>query len=280
MLSAMPAVPEYSLSISVLGPLGVCRDGVPVDHPDLRRRRVVELLCYLVAEPRSRRDAVAEALWPELADPRHNLRVTLNYLQRVLQPERLRTDPPYFLQAHGDWLVLQRDNERLRIDAWELDRLLAVAATAERDLDPIAASAAYRACLPLWRGDPFVDVVDRAWAQWEQSHRRNRFTEAARRGGELALAKDAHDEALHAAERALAADPTSESAYQLLTRAYLAADDPAGARHALADCQRALAELDVRPDATTQRLMATVAGWRSSEPLLQRRTNTHLQRDR
>ena len=258
MLDAMRAVPAYSLSITVLGPLVVRHDGEEVDHPDLRRRRVHELLCYLVANPRARRDTVADALWPEHADPRHNLRVTLNYLQSVLQPERERSDPPYFLQTQGEWLVLHRD-ERLRIDAWELDRLLAVAANAERDLDPVAASAAYRACLPLWRGEPFVDVIHRSWAQWEQSHWRTHFTDAAQRGGELALANDAHDEARHAAERALAADPTSESAYQLLTRAYLAANDPAGARRALADCQRVLAALDAGPDATTQRLMAMLA---------------------
>ena len=87
---SLPAVPPYRLRIGVLGPLRLWRDGVGVEHPELRRQRVRELLCYLVVHRRARREAVGEELWPDVADPGRNLRVTLNYLQTVLQPERAR----------------------------------------------------------------------------------------------------------------------------------------------------------------------------------------------
>lgn len=259
MIAETPVIPSHRLRISVLGPLEVQRDGVVVDHPGLRRRRVRELLCYLVAHPRCSRDVAADALWPDLPDPRHNLRVTLNYLQTVLQPERLRTDPPFFLQTHGDWLALVRD-DLLEIDAWRLDAHLDAADAAEHARDPAAALDAYRAVVPLWRGEPLADVAGADWAVPLQHRWRSRYVTAAVRGGELALAKGAPAESRRAAERALVADPHSEASYQLLARSHLALDDAAGARSALDACVRMLADLDVRPDATTQRLIATVTG--------------------
>src|SRR5690606_4949590 len=153
----MPAVPAYRLAVSVLGPLELRRDGTVVEHADLHRRRVRELLCYLVAEPRRRREEAAEALWPELPDPRHNLRVTLNYLQRVLQPERDRDEPPFFVRTQGEWLTLG-GGEHLDVDAWRLDARLDAADQAERRSDPAAALAAYRSALPAWRGEPYADA--------------------------------------------------------------------------------------------------------------------------
>ena len=259
MVAEMPVVPAYRLRISVLGPLELRRDDVVIDHPDLHRQRVRELLCYLVAHPRTRRDAAADALWPELADPRHNFRVTLNYLQRILQPERLRSDPPFFVQAHGEWLTLVRDDQ-LQIDTWHLDAHLDAGDVAEQARDPGAALDAYRAALPLWRGEPFADVADGLWAQPEQTRWRTRYTTAAIRLGELALANGAPSEARHAAEYALTADPTSETGYQLLARSHLAVDDTVGARRALEACQRALAELNVQTDSTTRKLLTIING--------------------
>jgi LuxR family maltose regulon positive regulatory protein len=257
LLSGIPVVPTYRLAVTVLGPLELRRDGAVVADPDLHRRRVREMLCYLVAHRRVRRDALAAALWPDLPDPRHNLRVTLNYLQRVLQPDRHRDDAPFFVQTRGDWLELVDDN-RLDVDVWRLDAYLDDADRAERAGDPATALAAYRAALPLWRGDAYVEVAASDWALLEQSRCRARYTAAALRFGELVLAKGDPAEAGRAAERAIAADATCEPAYRLLARAHLAADEPAGARRALEACRRALAELDVRPDGATKELLATI----------------------
>jgi LuxR family maltose regulon positive regulatory protein len=259
MIAESPVTPPHRLRISVLGPLELRRDGVVVDHADLRRRRVRELLCYLVAHPRCRRDVAADALWPDLTDPRHNLRVTLNYLQRVLQPERLRSDPPFFLRTHGEWLALV-PHERLEVDAWQLEAHLDEADAAERARDPAGAFDAYRAVLPLWRGEPLADVAGNEWSLSLAHRWRTRYAAAAVRAGELALAKGASGESRRAAEQALAADPDSEAGYQLLARSHLAMDDAAGARAALEACMRTLVELDVAPDATTRRLIATARG--------------------
>jgi len=148
----------------------------------------------------------------------------------------------------------------LEVDAWQLEAHLDDADAAERARDPGAALAAYRAVLPLWRGEPLDDAAGADWAAPLQHRWRTRYVTAAVRAGELALAKGAPGESRRAAEQALVADPGAESAYQLLARSHLAMDDAAGARGALEVCVRALTDLDVAPDATTRRLIATVTG--------------------
>jgi hypothetical protein len=115
LLDELPSVPPYRLRIEVLGPLEVWRDAERVGSTELRRPLVRELLGYLVARHRDRREAIGAQLWPELANPAPSLRVTLNYLQRALQPDRAPGQRPYFVRTTGAWLELM--NARLHIDA-------------------------------------------------------------------------------------------------------------------------------------------------------------------
>jgi DNA-binding SARP family transcriptional activator len=254
LLASLPAVPASHVHVNVLGPLEVRRDDAVVTDPELRRQRVRELLCFLVAHTRARREEITDQLWPELDDRGRNLRVTLNYLQHVLQPERTGTDPPYFVRSDGPWLALE-GLDRLDVDAWRLDALLDAAERADRAGAPAVALAGYGEALPLWRGEPYADLPYTAWAEVERARLRTRYTAAALRSGELLLAAGAPADARTAAQRAIMADPTREVAYQLLARTHLAEDDRAGARHAIDACVVALAELDVEPDRATMALL-------------------------
>ena len=76
--------------------------------------------------PRLTREAAAASLWPE-ADTEAalgNLRVTLGYLHKVLEPDRATGDAPWFVRSEGDVLTLT--DEGLSIDAWDLELLLDV----------------------------------------------------------------------------------------------------------------------------------------------------------
>lgn len=242
-----------NVRVNVLGALSVQRDGQPVDHPELRRQRVRELLCFLVAHRRVRRDVVADALWPDLLDARHNLRVTLNYLQHVLEPDRPKHEPSSHLTTTTDTLIFQ-PGPRLQCDLWELERLLDLADKAEREGHPEAALAAYHSALPLWRGAPYDDVVS-DWARDERSRWLRRYLAAAVRTGDLLLASGDTTGAIEAAGHALRADSSDERSYQLLARAHLADDDPHRSRSALEQCLVALDVLGVRPSTSTLGLM-------------------------
>jgi DNA-binding SARP family transcriptional activator len=255
MAAALPALPDARLSINVLGPLEIWHDDHRFEDPDIRRQRVRELLSFLVVRGRARREEVAEELWPDHDSSGRNLRVTLNYLQHVLQPGRDMNDPPYFVRSNGPWLSLE-GADRLDVDAWKLVALLDDAEAAEKAGRPAAALAAYVEALPLWRGEPYADVPYPAWAEPERARLRLRYNAAAVRAGELQLASGARADARGSAQRAIDADPTAEPAYQLLARTHLAENDVAAARRAIDACVRALAELNVSPQPATFALVA------------------------
>ncbi len=253
----VPAEPTYRLRIGVLGQLRVWRDGEPVAPPELRRPKVRELLSYLLMRRHERREAVAAELWPEAPDPGPSLRVTLNYLQRSLQPERTAGERPFFVRANGPWLELAV-TDRLEVDAWRLDELLDRADAAERAGTVAAAIDAYQGSLPLWRGEPFADMPYSLSAETERARLRGRYVAACLRLGELMLAAHGAAAAIRAAESAINADPASEPAYRLLARGHLANDDGSSARRALEQCGLMLAELGVQMDPATNALLGSL----------------------
>ena len=96
LLAAVPAPPPDRTEIAVLGRLAVARNGEPVTDGDLRRERVRALLAFLVGHRRTSRAAITAALWPDLDEraAANNLRVTMTYLLRVLEPWRSAASPP------------------------------------------------------------------------------------------------------------------------------------------------------------------------------------------
>ena len=259
-ISTAPMEPSAALSatdgvvpldVLVLGPLTLRRGGVDVEGPDLRRGRVRELLSLLAVDPVQRRDAVADAMWPDHPDPRHNLRVTLSYLRRALGIDDGPSDGG--LRADASTIRLA-PGAALRCDLWQFDAHLRAAAAFERAGDPVNALDAYTAAMALWRGTPFVDLhVERL----ALAARRlcGDFVRAALRAGELWLAAGDVDAAMHAGRAALAADPLDESAHRLVIRAHVASGDRGRARAALEDCVAALAEIHVVPDPATLALV-------------------------
>lgn len=246
------------LSVCVLGPLTVHRDGDEMDPPQLRRGRVRELLSYLVAHRRVRREVIATEMWPDAKDPGHNLRVTLNYLRQAIafrSDDGLRS----LVRSTGDWLSIDDQPGGPWIDLWQLDEHLDRAEAAERAVDVAAALRHYQQLMPLWVGEPFTDVAYVSWAEPVRSRVRGRYVAAALRAGELWLSAGDLTQARRAAERALIADGYCEPAHRLLARAHLAAGHPSAAREALAACVAALADLGVEPDATTAALAATLS---------------------
>ena len=246
MLGRLPVEPSSRLRIGVLGPLALWRADDRVEHEHLRRQRVREVLCVLVARRRIRREELAELVWPEVANPGSNLRTTLSYLRHVMEPDHEPGAPPFFVRADAGWLTLNAGSH-LQADLWELDDRLDEAARAQRAGSPGAALAAFRSALPLWRGEPFADVVEGQWADVERARVRDKYTAAAVRAGELLMAAGEAPDAAQAAQHAIDADPVSEAAYRVLMRARNAVGDPAGVHRALDACRAALAELGVEP---------------------------------
>ena len=259
LLRRLPASPEFRLRVRLLGPPAIERNGVEALHPDWRRERVRSLLCLLVARRRVTHDEVAAALWPDLDGEAaaSNLRTTLGYLHKVLEPGRDAGDAPFFVRAQRDVLELAPDG--LTADVWELEEHLDAALAAEAAGTPSVALAHYEAAIALWRGEHLDGLYD-DWAGPERDRLRSRFLAASVRAGELLVAKGEIDRALLIGTRAVETEPWSEPAHRLVIVAHLARGDRSSARRALDRCHRAVADLGAEPEPETVMLERSVLG--------------------
>jgi DNA-binding SARP family transcriptional activator len=259
LLATVPGPPPVVTTLAVLGPLELRRPGpdgaidVEVTDPDLRRERVRTLLAFLVGHRATTRAEVTAALWPDLDEraAANNLRVTLNYLLRVLEPWRPAGEPGYLVRADGARITLVTGAE-LRLDVDAFDGHVDAASRAEADGTPSLALDHHLAAVALYRGPLHADVPDAEWIDLDREHYRTRFVAAAVRAGQLLLGRGDLDEAEAVARRALGVDRWAEEAYAVLTA--LARGDRSAAQRHLDRGLATLAELGIEPSEATRRL--------------------------
>jgi DNA-binding SARP family transcriptional activator len=199
------------------------------------------------------------ALWPDLDERSagNNLRVTLTYLLRLLEPWRTAGESSFHVRTSGQRVELVT-GRWLRVDVDDFDDEVAAAARAEADGTPSLALEHNLAAVDLYRGELHADVAEAEWNVLERDRYRTRFVAAATRAGQLLAARGDIDEADDVARRAIAVDQWAEDAYAVLVGTALARGDRSGARQALDRCLAALDDLGVEPSDETQRLRRRV----------------------
>ncbi|HEX7166034.1 MAG TPA: BTAD domain-containing putative transcriptional regulator [Acidimicrobiales bacterium] len=248
LLATVPIPPAHSVRIEVLGPPRLLVDGQAVSDATWRRQRVRQLMCALVAHVEIRRERLGVLLWPDFdeAGVSANLRVTLAYVQSLLEPQRGRGHAPWFLQQSGGVLRLA-GGDRLTVDAWEFEAHLDSAAAASESGAPSIELDHLLQALALWRGDYLDELAGEEWAEPLRERMRSRFVTAAVRAGELLVAASRSTEAIRVADAALAADRWCEAAYVLRARAHAAAGDNDAARRDLESAEFRSLELGIAP---------------------------------
>ncbi len=256
-LAGRPRVPDLPLHVSTLGPLIVERDGVVVDHPDLTRRSRVQQLLAVLAERRSisRADA-AELLWPDLEakSASNNLRVTLAYLNRALEPERDPEEPPIYVTQQGDHLGLHPDVTT------DLDALRAAVRSGQshaRRRAPRSAIEAYRSAAELLRGE-FLAEHDASWLDGPRRQVRFDAIHTLVRLGELTLASGEPEDAALWALRARELGERHDRVERLLAACQLATGDRTGAVRTLRTLVAELRADGVEPEVETFRMLDRV----------------------
>jgi DNA-binding SARP family transcriptional activator len=250
-LRRLAVPPAGRLDLRLLGPTELDRDGLAVSATEWRRERVRLLLAYLALHRGASREHVADDLWPALdaeAQSR-NLRVTLTYLLRVLEPDRAPRAASYLVHQQGDRLAL-RAGAALAVDVWQFDEEARLAAEANDAGIPAAALDHALRAVELWRGEP-TELLSQPWALAALEERRRRFAALATRAGELLLARGNAEGAQALAERALAVDPWLEAAHRLVVAANHALGDDLSARRALTRYREAVADIGLDPDEST-----------------------------
>lgn len=251
-LRSLPLPPEAPLRLDVLGPARLWRGDREVDEADWRREKVRLLLLLLVARGEVRREQVAALLWPDLDGDRaaSNLRLTLHYLNGVLEPGRAKGEPPYVVRQDGGTLRLAGP-EGIEVDLAAFEAELDAAAGAEADGNHRVALGHLRRAVGRWRGDPLADAAYAEWAVPERERLRARFVAAGVRAAELLVADGQPEEAIRTATRVLSTEPWCEPAYRVQAVAHLASGNRAAALRSLERCHAVLDELGAEPEEAT-----------------------------
>lgn len=254
LLERVPAVPRETIEIRVLGSLELRRADKRVVDPAWARDRVRALVLRLVDRRRVSRRRLAREIWPDLDEgaAADNLRVNLKHLQRVLQPDRLADEPPWFVLADGEDLVLS-SSPHLVIDVDAFERSVAAGRDAEAALDPVRAIEHYREALARYRGDYLADAPVDDWGEFDRVRLRREYVVVAVRTGELLLARGSAEEAARLGARASEVDPFEESAHRLSARALRLTGDRAGAWRLLSAAIEMLRDEGLEPDPLTLR---------------------------
>ncbi len=258
-LKRFPPLPTSQIRIVTLGEIQILRDGRLVDDEDwVRRRRVRELLAYLIANGPSQRPSVAAALWPELSETKaaSNLRVNLSYLQRVLEPARPSGNAPFHVQIDGDRIFLHPD---IKIDVREFERTMTEALAHDRGGAPGPALDLYRSSLELYGGS-FLAGFDEDWCEDNQVRLDSLALGAYCRVGELSAAKGEPEQGLRWATNALQVSELSERAGRLFANWLLATQDRPAAHRSLLTLLRRLHEAGLEPEPETVHLLERLRG--------------------
>jgi len=244
-----------TLSVQVLGPFVVARDGVPVPAHELASRKGRTLLKLLVARRGAvvPADVVAEALWGGRppADPDANLATLVSRLRSVLGADAIAGD------RHG-WRFAGR-YPRIVIDLDEAERLTAEAEARLDDEPALAGAAAGHALGLLGRGPVMADEPDADWAEPVRREAERLAGRARRAAWQAALAVGDLGGALGHARTAVAADPLDETAHRAVMLAHARAGEAAAALAAYERLRETLAdELGADPGPETQALHLAV----------------------
>ena len=203
------------------------------------------LLAYLALNGPVSRGQLAFDLWPDLDldGQSRNLRVTLTYLLRVLEPDRTARDASFFIRQHGSNISLHA-GEWLDVDVWAFDDQCKRARDADRQGRPSTALRHALRAVELWRDQP-VELASEPWAVALVEQCGLRFAATAVRAGELLLAQGDLDRVHDMADRALAVDPWLEAGHRLIVATHRARGDTLAARRALQRYRDAVHDLGV-----------------------------------
>jgi len=238
----LPPAYRLHMRIAVVGPLEVhTEDSSPVPVPGVKERLLLAALAA-GAPGVVNAEHLADVLWDGAppATARKTLQAHLVHLRSALEPGRPRGSAGRYVVRRGAGYALAV--ERTELDSLQMGDL---AARGRAQLAAGSAGEAERllsAAVALWRGQPFADWPDGAFARPE----RHRLTEV--RAGAVAgllearLALGRHADVLPDLERLVEEEPLREDWWRLLALALYRAERQADALAALRRARHVLAE--------------------------------------
>lgn len=241
------------------------RAGTQIPHCAWRRRRDRLLFAYLLIARRSvTREALFEALWPDLSPPSASasLHVAWSSLKRALEPGLPQGAPSAYVAADEGryevrWVAVTTDVQ-------EFEKQLVLAQHAPR-LDE--ALAHLEAAIGLYRGDLLSDDADEPWTILERERLRLSYVGALERLADGRLQTGRAAEAVDVLRTILRLEPWREEAYRRIMGALVLMGRRSEALRYYRQCEELLhRELGVTPGAETISLFEAIAANRLLPP--------------
>jgi DNA-binding SARP family transcriptional activator len=252
LLAEVPALPSTTVRVVTCGPLRVDGAG-SVD--ELRRTRVRELLGLLALRGQVSGELAGELLWPDLERPKrqNNLRLTLNYLRNLMEPDRGRGQP-FHVRRVDDVISLER-TAYLDVDVWHMREAIERGRRHESTGRIADAMREYGTAVARWTGEILIDLRLLDELTPELTHLDVLLGSTAARLAEYCLSQGDDVAAETWAQQLLARDPYAERAHAVLISARLGRGDRPGAAEAAVVCRDALDQLGVDPGPGTALLL-------------------------
>ncbi len=165
------------LRVRLLGRFDLRLNGEPLAAKELNWRRSMPLLLTLFVMPEGvKREALLDWLWPDASrsSGQNQLRVSLHHLRQLLEPERPAGAPSAFLISDAGTLSWIAENTR--VDVWDVQNGLTMAARALRRGDAPAAALAYEKAVSRYRGALVTDGCP--WLEGPREHLHRQMLQA------------------------------------------------------------------------------------------------------
>jgi DNA-binding SARP family transcriptional activator/tetratricopeptide (TPR) repeat protein len=225
LLMSVPIEPTAPVVIKLFGPMRVVHDDTEsrADGGELRRERVRQLITALAVFGPTTREQLCAMMWPELERDAglRNLRTTLNYVHRVLEPDRRAGDATFVIRqrgAHLSMVGLPWVETDIAVFHRHLAEADAAAAGGAHSSELVALDLALQQVL----GQPLAEVTFEEWAQPTIRATTSAVVAAARRAAAMWFARSDHAQAQRAAGLALTYDPWSDAAHQIMVASHMA----------------------------------------------------------
>lgn len=214
--------PGYSLFFNTLGEFKVWRGGEEIKTQDWSRDKARKLMQILVGHRGRyvRSEQIVDWLWPDKSreQGKQNLKVIINTLNRILEPER-QGHNPFFLERNilGYGIV---SKDKYQVDAELFITRVHIGLNYYKQNDLILAQEVLEEALALYAGDYLPEMCYEEWAIAEQEFMRKMFMEAAEKLAQIYLQSKQWNRCLEVCEVILSKDCCWENAYCLMIMCY------------------------------------------------------------
>jgi DNA-binding SARP family transcriptional activator len=221
--------PGYTVWVQTFGSFKVWRGDNPVDPEEWKREKARQLFQLLVAHRDKwlHRDQIITMLWADtpVESAMNYLKVVLNALNQVLEPDRPRGENSYFVERRQE---LYRLNPQARII---IDTELFSKEVSEGSI------AALENAVRLYQGRYFADSYIQEWLMIEEQYYHQQFLLAAERLTAQLMDEKAYQEALEITYKILGEDNLWESAYRAQMSIFNEMGRPSMVREVYKQCQ-------------------------------------------